>query len=319
MQVKDYFEGLIKHDRSILAKSITLIESSLEKDKKKALKLIEKCIPLTGNSMRIGVSGTPGVGKSTFIESLGSILTEKKEKVAVLTIDPTSSISKGSILGDKTRMEKLSNSEFAFIRPSASNEELGGITKNTKDAILLCETAGFHTIIIETVGVGQSEILINSITDIFIYLTLADNGDELQFVKKGILELCDLILINKSDLNQKKAKKIKILLENNLPKSTIKNQQTVFTCSGINRLNIDNIWNQIQKTYRLRKKNGEVDKNRDNQNIFWIKKIIQNELQILLHKSNLFKKKLINLNPEQKKHPRKTALEFMKHIIKEDF
>ena len=206
MKTKEYIKGIKSKDISILGKAITLIESSLEKDKNQAEELIDQCLPLVKSSIKIGISGTPGVGKSTFIESIGSQLIKQNTSIAILAIDPSSALSKGSILGDKTRMNQLSNSKLAFIRPSPNSGILGGVAQNTKNAITICEAAGFEIIIVETVGVGQAEFIVKSMTDFFIYLTLTENGDELQFSKKGILELSDIIIINKADQNKKRAK-----------------------------------------------------------------------------------------------------------------
>tara|TARA_B100000902_G_C27305193_1_gene915031 strand:+ start:656 stop:1609 length:954 start_codon:yes stop_codon:yes gene_type:complete len=316
MNLQQYISGLKNGDRSILAKAITLIESELKNDQNKAIQLIDKCIPLSGKSKRIGISGTPGAGKSTFIDSLGRLLVEK-HKIAVLTIDPSSTISKGSILGDKTRMEFLANSKSAFIRPSPSRGELGGITKNTRNTIILCETAGFDVIIIETVGVGQSETLINHITDISLYLTLVDNGDELQFIKKGTLELSDIILLNKSDQNQKKSKQIKHSLENSLTSTQKQKPQIVFTCSAIKGTNIKKIWSYIM--HQLKKEQAKINISRDEQDIFWINRIIEDELKAIVKNNNTIQKKIHKIYETQTKNPQKLAIEIVKNLIKEDW
>jgi LAO/AO transport system kinase len=194
-----YVDGILKGDRIILAQAITLIESTLASDQYLASKVIEAIIPASGNSMRIGISGSPGVGKSTFIETFGKTITETGKKLAVLTIDPSSQRTKGSILGDKTRMEELATNPSAFIRPSASANALGGVAHKTRETTLLCEAAGFDTIIIETVGVGQSEVAVKNMTDVFLLLMLAGSGDELQGIKKGIMEMADVIVITKAD------------------------------------------------------------------------------------------------------------------------
>lgn len=196
----DYlFRGIVAKNRDVLSSSITLIESDLLNDQKVAAELIEKCLPLSGNSIRIGVTGVPGVGKSTFIETFGLFLIQLGKKVAVLSVDPASEKTKGSILGDKTRMEELSKSENAFIRPSSSRNQLGGVAKYTKEAMILCEAAGFDVILVETVGVGQSETMVHSMVDFFMLLMLPGAGDELQGIKRGIMELADSIIITKSE------------------------------------------------------------------------------------------------------------------------
>ena len=189
----------MRGDRMMLSKGITLIESNLEEDKKLSIELLEKIIHATGNSIRIGITGVPGVGKSSFIEAFGIHLTGLEKKVAVLTVDPSSHTTKGSILGDKTRMEQLSKSPLAFIRPSPSGNQLGGVTRTTHDVVLLCEAAGFEIIIVETVGVGQSEVSVKNFVDFFLLLMLAGAGDELQGLKKGITDLADAVVITKAD------------------------------------------------------------------------------------------------------------------------
>lgn len=196
----EYADGILRADRAMLARAITLVESSLPEDEELAEWVLEECLPHSGKSIRIGITGVPGVGKSTFIEALGGYLTgERNETLAVLTIDPSSPISGGSILGDKTRMEKLARNERAFIRPSPSRGHLGGVTRGTREAILLCEAAGFRNIFVETVGVGQSEIAVRSLVDCFVLLMLAGAGDELQGIKRGLFELADIIAITKAD------------------------------------------------------------------------------------------------------------------------
>ena len=199
LPVDEYIKGIKKGDITILSRAITLVESSKKEHQQIAQQIIGKCLPLSGNSFRIGITGIPGVGKSTFIETFGMFLIEKGKKIAVLAVDPSSKRSGGSILGDKTRMEKLSAEKNAFIRPSPSAGSLGGVARKTAETIILCEAAGFDTIFIETVGVGQSEIAVSSMTDFFILLMLAGAGDELQGIKRGIMEMADLIVINKAD------------------------------------------------------------------------------------------------------------------------
>ena len=199
LSTQEYFEGIKNGKITVLSRAITLIESSKPEHQKKAQEIIAKCLPLSGNSVRIGITGVPGAGKSTFIETFGMFLLEKGKKIAVLAIDPSSSRSGGSILGDKTRMEKLSAEKNAFIRPSPSAGSLGGVARKTAETIILCEAAGFDTVFVETVGVGQSEIAVNSMTDFFLLLTIAGAGDELQGIKRGITETADMIIVNKAD------------------------------------------------------------------------------------------------------------------------
>ena len=205
--VAEYVSKILEGNITFLSKAITLVESTNRKHQQKANEILEQCLPYANNSVRIGITGVPGVGKSTFIETYGKYLTAKGNKVAVLAVDPSSSVNKGSILGDKTRMEELVTDKNAFIRPSPSGTSLGGVAQKTRESIILCEAAGFDTIIIETVGVGQSETVVHSMVDFFLLLKLAGAGDELQGIKRGIIEMADAIVINKADGdNEKNAK-----------------------------------------------------------------------------------------------------------------
>ena len=267
------FDGILKQSNSSLSASITLLESSLEQDKQIAKELIKKCIPFSGNSIRIGITGVPGVGKSTFIESFGEILLKENKKIAVLAIDPSSDISGGSILGDKTRMETLSQAENVFIRPSPAGKSLGGVAQKTRESIILCEAAGYDIIIIETVGVGQSSTMVHSMVDFFLLLMLSGAGDELQGIKRGIMEMADSIAITKADgENLQKAKlasqEYKNALhlfpanENNwIPKSYI--------CSSYSGLNMEKTWAIINSFRNKTEINGWFQKRRDKQDQFW--------------------------------------------------
>ena len=257
-------------DRTALSRAITLAESTLHEHQILAQKLIHNMMPLAGNSKRIAITGVPGVGKSTFIESLGIYLTnEKKLKVAVLAIDPSSTLSKGSILGDKTRMEELSRNPGAFIRPSATGGFLGGITSRTYEAILLCEAAGYEVILIETVGVGQSETLVNEITDLFLFLQIPGAGDDLQGIKRGIMEMSDIIFINKSDdFGLEKTKEVKVTLAKSLqllPQKESGWKRKVLIGSGLKPSGLDQAWDTIEEFFHLAKTNGYLEKNRRNQ------------------------------------------------------
>ena len=247
--IDEYIEGIIKGNRTILSKAITLIESSLHEHQQIAQQIITKCLPYAGNSIRIGITGVPGVGKSTFIEALGKYLTNTGHKLAVLAIDPSSERSKGSILGDKTRMEELSVDANAFIRPSPSAGSLGGVARKTREIIVLCEAAGFDTIFIETVGVGQSETAVHAMVDFFLLLMLANAGDELQGIKRGIMEMADAIAINKADgENKTMASLAKAQYKNALhlfPPTDSGWIPEVATCSAYTREGIDVIWNII--------------------------------------------------------------------------
>lgn len=275
LTVKDYTDGILSGDRSVLSRAITLIESTLPEDNKLSQEIISHCLPHTGKSVRIGVTGVPGVGKSTFIESFGLYLTrEVKRTVAVLAIDPTSERSKGSILGDKVRMEKLSLHPQAFIRPSPSAGSLGGVAKNTRAAILLCEAAGFNAIIVETIGVGQSETTVHSMVDFFLLLLLAGAGDELQGMKRGIMEMADAIAITKADgANEKNAELAKKEFQNVLhlyPSKESGWNPAVLTCSSHESKGIREIWEQVAKHQKLMQKSGEFEKKRRAQSVKWM-------------------------------------------------
>ncbi len=273
MNSKSLLEGLLMHNTSVLSTSITLLESSLKEDKIVSKELIKSCLPYSGNSIRIGITGVPGVGKSSFIEALGKILLAEGKRIAVLAIDPSSEISGGSILGDKTRMEELSNMENVFIRPSPSGKNLGGVAQKTRESILLCEAAGFDVILIETVGVGQSETMVHSMVDFFLLLMLSGAGDELQGIKRGIMEMADSIFITKSDGdNITKAKLASREYQNALhlfppnpngwiPKSS--------TCSSTKGENILKVWTIIKSYENHTKINGWFLKKRQNQDSFW--------------------------------------------------
>ncbi len=273
LTVYEYTSGIIAGDRVVLGKAISLIESNLALDQQQASELIEKIIDKTGQSIRIGITGVPGVGKSTFIEAFGKHITDQKKKIAVLTIDPSSQLTKGSILGDKTRMDDLSKSELAFIRPTASGNTLGGVSNHTREAILLCEAAGFDVIIVETVGVGQSEVAVKSMVDFFLLLMLAGAGDELQGIKKGIMEMADAVVITKSDGdNMKHATEAQAEYQHALhliPSSTSGWQPKVLTCSSLTKSGVLEIWEMVLKYQEQTHKSGFFTENRAQQNIAW--------------------------------------------------
>ena len=272
--VDELVTKLLSGDQVALSKAITLIESSNPKHFDLGQKIIKKCLPYTENSVRIGITGVPGVGKSTFIESLGKLYTKQGHKVAVLAVDPSSSLSKGSILGDKTRMETLVRDHNAFIRPSPSGNNLGGVARKTRETILLCEAAGFDRIIIETVGVGQSETIAHSMVDFFLLLKLAGAGDELQGIKRGIIEMADMIVINKAEGdNMNRAKLAQKAFQTALhfypPKPSGWNPK-VLLASALNHKGIDKIAEEINSYVKLTKANGYFEQNRLEQNRFWL-------------------------------------------------
>ncbi len=281
--VSQYIEGIIKGDRSILSQAITLIESSLPKHQIIAQEIIGKCLPYSGKSIRIGITGVPGVGKSTFIEAIGKDITAGGGKLAVLAIDPSSERSKGSILGDKTRMEELSIDENAYIRPSPSAGSLGGVARKTRETVVLCEAAGFDTIFIETVGVGQSETAVHSMVDFFLLLMLAGAGDELQGMKRGIMEMADAIAINKAEgTNINKANLAKVEYQNALhlyPPKKSKWIPKVVTCSAISKDGITDIWNMIHDYHKLTNENNFFNNNRREQSKYWMYETINDNLR----------------------------------------
>lgn len=274
LTLEEYYSGIRNGDNVVLAQAITLVESTLPQDQQLADTLLNKILPSTGNSLRIGITGIPGVGKSTFIEAFGKHITDMKKKVAVLTVDPSSQITKGSILGDKTRMEELSKNNLAFIRPSSSGSALGGVTHTTREAILLCEAAGYEVLLIETVGVGQSEVAVKNMVDFFLLLILPGAGDELQGLKKGIIEMADALVITKADGdNIKKAKQAQAEYEHALhllPSSSDRWKVSVLTCSALTSEGIDSIWTLIQEYISISKQSGFLQKNREQQNIRWL-------------------------------------------------
>ncbi|OFY47822.1 MAG: ATPase/protein kinase [Bacteroidetes bacterium GWF2_41_31] len=280
--VKDFLSGIRAGNRNMLGQAITQIESARTEDQVMATELINACLPFSGKSIRIGITGVPGVGKSTFIETFGLYLISLGKKVAVLAIDPSSTRTKGSILGDKTRMEELSVHTDAFIRPSASSGTLGGVTRSTREALILCEAAGFDVILIETVGVGQSETAVSQLVDFFMLLMLAGGGDELQGIKRGIMEMADLIVINKADGDN--------MLKANLAKREYENALHLFpplangwipitvTASALKNIGIENTWNIVDEFVNQTSTNGYFQKNRHEQSKHILRETISHAL-----------------------------------------
>src|SRR5574344_1733113 len=280
---EDYIEGIKNGDRTILSRAITLVESSRYDHQEIAQKIIESLLPYAGKSIRLGITGVTGVGKSTFIDSLGKMLTSLGHKVAVLAIDPSSEKSKGSILGDKTRMEALSCDTNAFIRPSPTAGSLGGVARKTREIIILCEAAGFDVVIIETVGVGQSEVVAHSMVDFFLLLQLAGAGDELQGIKRGIMEMADAIAINKAEGdNKQKALNAAGQYRNALhlfPLGESSWTPKVFTCSAYSKEGIKDIWQTVNDYVALTKGNGYFYKKRNSQNLRILSETIEDRLK----------------------------------------
>ncbi len=273
---------ILAGQRRALAKAITLVESTLPTHQAQAQALLAELLPHTGRSIRIGISGVPGVGKSTFIEALGMRLIERGHRVAVLAIDPSSSISGGSILGDKTRMELLSQRTEAFIRPSPASGSLGGVAEHTREALLLCEAAGFDVIVVETVGVGQSEIAVAGMTDVFVLLQLPNAGDDLQAIKKGIMELADLVVFNKADIDpqaaQLAAAQMRSALSMLRPASP-NWQPPVLTMSAAKKQGIDDFWQVIENFRSTLSATGEFAARRRHQALAWMWQMIDSGLR----------------------------------------
>ena len=285
--VDNLYKSLIKKDRIALSQAITLIESQNNDHKNYAMDLLDACYKHSGNARRIGITGAPGVGKSTFIEALGLMLIEKGHKVAVLTIDPTSPMNQGSILGDKSRMELLSHHEDAYVRSSPTRNTLGGTTDRTRETITLCEAAQYDFIIIETVGVGQSETEIMNMTDLLLLLTLPGGGDELQGIKRGIVEVADMIIVNKIDKFEKAVVKESINSFNfaiHLNPTQINGwQRKVYSCSSTTKDGLNIILSDINKYFNDLDANGQLNVKRTHQNEIWLKKKIEQEVLLRIN------------------------------------
>lgn len=283
LSVQQFVDGILNGDITILSQAVTLVESSKPEHHDIAQEIIVKCLPFSGNSVRLGITGVPGVGKSTFIEAMGKHITANGNKLAVLAIDPSSERTKGSILGDKTRMEDLSIDPNAYIRPSPSAGSLGGVARKTRETIVLCEAAGFNHIFIETVGVGQSETAVHSMVDFFLLLMLAGAGDELQGIKRGIMEMADAITINKADGNNiEKAGLARVQYMNALhlfPPTDSGWKPKVTTCSAYMKTGISEIWETIDEYLSLVKGNGYFQHKRNEQSKFWMYETINEQLR----------------------------------------
>lgn len=283
LKVDEYVNGILHGDITLLSKAVTLVESAKPEHQKLAQEIITKCLPYSGKSVRVGITGVPGVGKSTFIEAVGKHITKRGDKLAVLAIDPSSERTKGSILGDKTRMEELAGDKNAYIRPSPSAGSLGGVARKTRETIILCEAAGFTHILIETVGVGQSETAVHSMTDFFLLLMLAGAGDELQGIKRGIMEMADLIAINKADGNNvEKAQMARVQYRNAIHLFPTKDsdwEPSVLTCSAFNKIGIDDIWQEVEKYKEKTVANGYFDQKRNEQSTYWMHETIAEHLK----------------------------------------
>lgn len=279
----EYVQGILKGDVVLLSKAITLVESSLPGHQEVARSIISACLPHAGKAIRLGITGVPGAGKSTFIEALGIHLTALGQRVAVLAIDPSSQRSRGSILGDKTRMEQLATNPMAYIRPSASAGTLGGVARKTRETMILCEAAGFDTLIVETVGVGQSETAVHSMVDFFLLLMIGGAGDELQGIKRGIMEMADGIVINKADGdNIARANRAKAECENALhlfPPAESGFNPRVTTCSALTGFNISAVWQMVDEYTKLTGENGFLELKRSRQAVQALYYTIETELK----------------------------------------
>lgn len=296
MSVEEYVEGVKKGDRMILAKAITLIESNAPKDFDKAQRVLQALLPRTGHSLRIGITGVPGAGKSTFIEAFGQLLCQQGYKVAVLAVDPTSSITGGSILGDKTRMQKLSREPNCFIRPSPSGGTLGGVARKSRETMMLCEAAGCDVILVETVGVGQSETTVRSMVDFFMLVVLTGAGDDLQGIKKGIMELADAIVVNKADGDNLERAKItqgeyERMVEFIRP-ATEGWKTHAYRCSALQKTGLLELWAVMREFEKVTKKSGAFENRRQRQIIAWVKTMIDEHLHNLFYEDPVIKGRL---------------------------
>jgi LAO/AO transport system kinase len=287
IDVDAYVEGVRRGDRTALGRAITLVESAKPEHHEHAQQLLLRLLPLAGSSIRVGITGVPGAGKSTFIDQLGTNLTRDGHRVAVLAVDPTSSRSGGSILGDKTRMQRLAVDPSAFIRPSPTSGALGGVTRATRESIVVCEAAGYDVVLVETVGVGQSETLVANMVDFFLVLMIPNAGDELQGIKKGVLELADMIAVNKSDGPNEQAARVAArdyanalhLME---PASPNWNPPVV-TCSGLHDRGLDTVWTQIERHRDALEASGERQEKRRRQQVQWMWAMVEERLLARLH------------------------------------
>jgi LAO/AO transport system kinase len=288
IDVTEYAKGVLSGSRSFIARAVTLVESSRADHHEAAQRLLMELIPHAGKSARIGISGVPGAGKSTFIDSFGSNLTAAGHKVAVLTVDPSSTRTGGSILGDKTRMTKLAADPNAFIRPSPTSGTLGGVTKATRETIVVMEAAGYDVVLVETVGVGQSETAVAEMVDTFLYLTLARTGDQLQGIKKGILELADVIAVNKADEHheteaRRAARELAAALRMLRSPDRHGWQPPVLTCSGLTNTGLDTVWRHIQQHRQVLDAAGALTAKRRRQQVHWMWAMVQERLLHELH------------------------------------
>ena len=313
--VKKILDG----DRVTLSQAITLIESTRIDHQQAAQKIIKACLPHSGNSFRIGITGAPGVGKSTFIDALGSYVVNQGKKIAVLAIDPSSQKNKGSILGDKTRMEKLANHPQAFIRPSPAGNTLGGVSRRTRETIILCEAAGFNTIFVETVGVGQSEIAVHSMVDFLLLLLLPGAGDELQGIKKGIVEIADALVINKAESDREQmAKQTRKSYRNAIhlyPPKPSGYPTEILLCSALYQTGIEKIWQTIKSYKTFTQKNNYFKKHREQQANYWLLETIREGVLQSFFQNSKIQKELQAIKTQVQKGTR-SPFEAAEYLLK---
>ena len=302
LTVDDYVEGVLEGNRTILARTITLIESNAEKHREVAQEVLKRLLPYTGNSIRVGITGVPGAGKSTLIEAFGTMLCDDGHRVAVLAVDPSSSVTHGSILGDKTRMEQLSRRKHAFVRPSPSGGTLGGVTRKSRETLLVCEAAGFDVILVETVGTGQNEVAVRSMVDFFLVIALTGAGDELQGMKKGVIELADAIFINKAD-GDNKQRALNARTEYNrilhfLKPATEGWKTRAHICSALTGEGIRKIWEVIQQFVDTTKTSGVFEKRRQQQLLEWVEWMVEDELKRRFYENEAVKEHLPDIQSD---------------------
>ncbi|GAB4414820.1 MAG: methylmalonyl Co-A mutase-associated GTPase MeaB [Bacteroidia bacterium] len=318
LEPQAYIDGVLAGDRILLSRAITLIESSLPSDQLLARQVVDACMPHTGRSFRAGITGVPGVGKSTFIDAFGTYLTRQGHRVAVLAVDPSSQLSKGSILGDKTRMERLSHDPGAYIRPSPAGGSLGGVALKTRETLLLCEAAGFDVVLVETVGVGQSETAVRQMVDFFLLLMLPNAGDDLQGIKKGIMEMADAIAINKADgAFMPKARQARTYYTSALrlfQPAASNWRPEVLLCSAVQDQGMDAIWT-LMETFRVQlTENGHWLRNRETQALAWMHDTLRQQLETYFFDHPAIREALPRIEAEVR-HNQRSPLDAARRLL----
>jgi LAO/AO transport system kinase len=320
MSVSDYVKGILNKDLTAISRAITLLESNNSKHIEQTQQVLQEILPHSGKSIRIGITGSPGAGKSTFIEALGTFLCKNGHKVAVLAIDPSSTMTRGSILGDKTRMELLSREPNAFIRPSPSGGTLGGVARKTRETILVCEAAGYDVILIETIGVGQSEITVRSMVDCFLLMLLPGAGDELQGIKKGVVEIADLLVVNKAEgdfIHKANITKTSYSAALQLLQPATQGWKTrVLTCSALHQTGIDNVWSNVNEFIINTQSTGEFESRRKNQFLEWFDSMLEEGIKNIFF-SELGNRQIIERYKEQVLSEKITPTRAVNEILEE--